>query len=134
VLLAAVDTGLPKLWTTRQALHLRRRRPEAFEPDAGYRPLATSGRAAEHVVGFTRGDDVATVVTRLPLKLARGRIGARLVAPASRWADTQVELPPGRWRDVLSGDLHRVTDPARGLRAARVLGRLPVALLEREDA
>ncbi len=130
---AAVDIGLPKMWVMRQALALRGRRPEAFGPDATYRPLPTSGRAADHVLGFTRGEHVGTVVTRLPLKLVRGRIGARLVAPASRWADTRVELPPGRWRDVLTGELHRVAGSSRGLRATRVLGRLPVALLERED-
>ncbi len=132
-LLAAVDVGLPKMWVMRQALDLRRRRPEAFAPGATYRPLPTAGRAADHAVGFTRDENVATIVTRLPLKLARGRIGARLVAPASRWGDTRIELPQGRWRDVLSGDLHRVSGSSRGLRAARVLSRLPVAVLERED-
>ena len=133
-LLADVDIGLPKMWVMRQALDLRRRRPAAFAPGASYRPLPTSGRAADHVLGFTRDESVATIVTRLPLKLARGRIGARLVAPASRWGDTRIELPQGRWRDVLSGDLQRVSGSSRGLRAARVLSRLPVAVLEREDA
>ena len=132
-LLAAVETGLPKLWVMRQALALRERHPEAFGPDAPYRALMGSGRAADHVVAFTRAERVVTVTPRLPLRLARGRIGARLVAPASRWADTRVELPPGRWRDVLTGDLHRLTASSRGLRVARALGHFPVALLERED-
>ncbi|MEX1343706.1 MAG: malto-oligosyltrehalose synthase [Candidatus Limnocylindrales bacterium] len=133
-LLAAVETGLPKLWVIRQALALRGRRPGAFAPEASYRPLTSSGRAADHVVAFARADEIVTVTPRLPLRLARGRIGARLVAPATRWADTRVELPPGRWRDVLTGDRLRVTASSRGLRVARVLGHFPVALLEREDA
>jgi (1->4)-alpha-D-glucan 1-alpha-D-glucosylmutase len=131
---AAVESGLPKLWLLRQALHLRRRRPELFAPEATYRGLQTSGRAADHVVAFSRGEGLATVVPRLPLKLARGRVGARLVAPASRWADTRVELPRGLWHDVLTGDDHRVAGARAGLAVSRVLGRFPVALLEREDA
>jgi (1->4)-alpha-D-glucan 1-alpha-D-glucosylmutase len=133
-LLASVDTGLPKLWLVRQALHLRRRRPDPFTTLATYRSLATTGRAADHVVAFARGEQVVTIVPRLPLKLARGRIGARLVAPPSRWADTRVELPHGRWRDVLTGESRRPKGSARGFPVARVLDRFPVALLEREDA
>jgi (1->4)-alpha-D-glucan 1-alpha-D-glucosylmutase len=133
-LLAQIDTGLPKLWVMRQALALRARHPAAFAAEASYRPLASSGAAGGHVVAFGRADEVVTIVPRLPLRLARGRIGVRLVAPASRWADTRVELPPGRWRDVLTGDRHRVPATSRGLRVARALGHFPVALLEREAA
>jgi (1->4)-alpha-D-glucan 1-alpha-D-glucosylmutase len=132
-LLAEVEIGLPKLWVMRQALALRGRRAEAFVPDAPYRALLGSGQAADHVVAFTRAERVATVTPRLPLRLARGRIGARLVAPATRWGDTRIELPPGRWRDVLTGDRHRVAATSSGLRVARVLGRFPVALLERDE-
>jgi (1->4)-alpha-D-glucan 1-alpha-D-glucosylmutase len=133
-LLAGLDDGLPKLWLHYRVLHLRTARPEAFGPEASYRPLAVSGRAAEHVVAFIRGEQVATIVPRLPLKLARGRMGARLVAPSSRWADTYVELSTGRWRDHLTGDRHVVRVGAHGLRLARVLGRFPVALLEKEES
>ena len=133
-LLAEADSGLPKLWLMQQALALRARRSEAFAPGASYRPLEVSGPAADHVVAFARDGSVATVVPRLPLRLARGRIGAGLVAPASRWGSTRVELPAGRWRNVLTGDLHRVSPVSRGLRVAQALSHFPVALLERDEA
>lgn len=37
---ARVEEGLPKLWLTRQALHLRARLPDLFGPDGRYIPLA----------------------------------------------------------------------------------------------
>jgi len=41
---ARADEGLPKLWLIRQALHLRRRRPELFGRDATYRPSRSAVR------------------------------------------------------------------------------------------
>jgi (1->4)-alpha-D-glucan 1-alpha-D-glucosylmutase len=67
-----------KQWTIRQALALRARRPDAF---AGpYEPLpAGAGTCA-----FRRGEDV-------------------VVAVPFRGLEPEVELPAGRWRDVLDG-------------------------------
>jgi (1->4)-alpha-D-glucan 1-alpha-D-glucosylmutase len=79
---AALGEGLTretaKLWTIREGLALRARRPEAF---AGpYEPLpAGAGTCA-----FLRGEDVA-------------------VAVPFRGLEPEVELPCGRWRDVLDG-------------------------------
>jgi (1->4)-alpha-D-glucan 1-alpha-D-glucosylmutase len=94
--------GLPKLLVTRDALHLRRRRPEVFE-GGSYEPLVASGPAADHVVAFARGGRIATVVPRLPLTLER--IGG--------WRDTTVDLP---WR--------------AGVPVAELLADVPVAVLE----
>ncbi|MCU1483725.1 MAG: malto-oligosyltrehalose synthase [Actinomycetia bacterium] len=90
------DEGLPKLLLTRQALRAR--------PEGTYRPLAAHGAAAAHVVAFARGDRLATVVTRLPITLAR--VGG--------WRDTTVDLP---W--------------AEGVPVADLLRDLPAALVER---
>jgi hypothetical protein len=60
------------------ALALRRRRPEAFA--GAYEPLA----AAEGTCAFRRGGDV-------------------VVGVAVRGAGPELELPPGRWRNVLEG-------------------------------
>src|SRR5690606_9221298 len=79
-MLARSDEGLPKLWMLRQALRLRARRPEAFGPDAGYRPLTAQGKKAMHAVGFVRTEKVAAVVPRLILGLAND------------WGDTTIEL------------------------------------------
>ena len=132
-ILSAADEGLPKLWLTRQALRLRRDRPDLYGPQASYRPLASNGPAAQHVVAFVRAEAAVTVVPRHPFKLTRGRLGARLLPPASRWHDTHLDLPAGRWLDRLSGERHVVRPDAHGIRVARVLRRFPVALLTRED-
>ncbi|HSN57019.1 MAG TPA: hypothetical protein VLT32_20275, partial [Candidatus Sulfomarinibacteraceae bacterium] len=107
-----------KLWLVRQALALRRERPEAFGPEGGYEPLATDGPGRDNLVGFVRGGAVATLVTRLPVGLG------------GRWGDTTVRLPAGAWRDRLTG-----AETAGGeVRAAVLLDRFPVALLEREPS
>ncbi|HET7488122.1 MAG TPA: malto-oligosyltrehalose synthase [Acidimicrobiales bacterium] len=107
--------GLPKLKVVTEALHLRRRRPEAFGAGGAYQPLAASGPRAAHVVAFSRGGAVATVVPRLVLGLA------------GDWGTTTVALPPGRWRNLLDG-----ADVGGGeVALAGLLGAFPVALLER---
>jgi (1->4)-alpha-D-glucan 1-alpha-D-glucosylmutase len=95
-----------KFRVTRTALRLRRGHPDLF---AGYRPVDAPG----HLVAFTRGDDrLAVVVTRLPT-------GGEPAGP--------VDLPPGPWRDLLSGATH----PGGPTPAGRLLGDLPHALLVR---
>jgi (1->4)-alpha-D-glucan 1-alpha-D-glucosylmutase len=114
-ILARADEGLPKLWLTHQGLRLRRRLPAAFGPEGGYEPLAASGPRAEHAVAFVRGGEVAAIAPRWPLRLA------------GEWQGTTLELPPGRWRDELSG-----AEVAGGTcRIADLLARFPVALLAR---
>ncbi len=114
-ILARADEGLPKLWLTHQGLQLRRRRPEAFGPEGDYEPLPVAGERADHAVAFARGGEVAVVVPRLPLRLG------------GDWRGTTVELPPGSWRDELTGE-----EVAGGERpVAELLARFPVALLAR---
>lgn len=111
-----VDTGLPKLWVIYKALHLREEKPDWFGPDAAYTPLLAEGSRKEHLIGYLRADSVATVVPRWRLKLG------------SSWAATTVELPAGRWRNVLTGDVIQ----AGRLRVQSLLQRFPVALLIRD--
>ncbi len=104
--------GRAKLRLIREALALRRRRPEAF--GGGYQPLAAEGGRADHVLAFVRGDDVIAVAPRWTANL-------------SDWADTRLVLPAGTWRDVLTGVCR--TGPAP---LADLTGDFPVALLERD--
>jgi (1->4)-alpha-D-glucan 1-alpha-D-glucosylmutase len=106
------DDGRAKLHVVRAALRLRREQPDLFHH---YDPLAATGQSAEHVLAFDRRGAI-TVVTRLPLGLER----------AGGWRDTRLELPDGRWRDLLTD---RTAEPE----VARLLDTLPVALLVRED-
>jgi (1->4)-alpha-D-glucan 1-alpha-D-glucosylmutase len=109
--------GVPKLWVVRQALALRAEHPEAFGVDGGYMALRAEGPAADHVVAFSRGELVATVVPRL----------TRRLDAAGGWRDTTVILPKGRWTNRLTGD------PVRGgeIPVGGLLSRFPVALLAR---
>ncbi len=116
--LAAMHTGGPKLRVVYEALHARQRRPGAFAPGASYEPLEVDGTASRHVLAFVRGSRVATVVPRLPMGLAA--LGG--------WRGSTVALPRGRWRNALTGA--RVSGGRVELRT--LLGRFPVALLERE--
>ncbi len=118
-ILARADEGLPKLWTIRQALGLRRRRPALFSSDSPYRPLAARGGRAAHALAFARGDGgdagaaAIVVVPRLVIGLG------------DDWGDTVLDLPAGRFRDELSGG-----ETAGGeRRVAELLARFPVALL-----
>ncbi|MGZ3678251.1 MAG: malto-oligosyltrehalose synthase [Ktedonobacterales bacterium] len=114
------DEGLPKLWLIRQALALRQRRPELFGPRATYLPLAAQGTKAAHVVAFVRTGEAVTVTPRLVLNLGGDH---------ADWADTTLELPPGRWHNELTGD----TVEGGTITLADLLRRFPVALLARED-
>lgn len=110
---ADTDDAVAKLHVTCSALRLRRDRPELF---TSYTPVLASGAAARHVLAYDRGGALA-VVTRLPLGLAA----------AGGWGDTTLDLPDGRWHDVLTG----VSTDGR---LADLLAVHPVALLVREDA
>ncbi|MFF4572912.1 malto-oligosyltrehalose synthase [Streptomyces sp. NPDC001410] len=103
---------------TAAALRLRARRPDAFGTSATYAPLTAHGPSAEHCVAFTRSGTVITAVTRLSLRLTE----------SGGWQETQLELPPGRWTDVLTPG-REFTGHAR---VADLFERLPVALLERQ--
>jgi (1->4)-alpha-D-glucan 1-alpha-D-glucosylmutase len=106
------ETGAAKLWITRQALRLRRARPDSFN---GYRPVVASGAADDHLIGFDRGGAM-TLATRLPIRLAA----------SGGWRDTSVELP-GSYVDVLTGRRWSETVAVDDL-----LGAYPVALLASE--
>jgi len=134
-LLVRADDGMAKLRITRDALHLRRRRPAAFGggPAGAYVPLTVSGPEADHVVAFTRGADVAVVVPRLVMGLRTRHPTAPAGSAnpvAGLWApDTAVALPPGTWTDLVTGASW--TPAEGGLVVADVLAAFPVALLER---
>ena len=83
--------GLPKLWIIREALRIRRERPQAFDIRGDYSPLYARGAKSEHVVSFLRGGEVMTIAPRLCLNLQDG------------WHDTVIELPEGRWRQEFDG-------------------------------
>lgn len=99
---AGSSAGLPKLWVVRQALHARRRLGELGD----YRPVP----CGEGHLAFCRGGRLVTLV---PL------CGAA--------ADADVELPDGRWTNLMTGEVVE-----GGIcSSVDLLTRFPVALLER---
>ncbi|MBL1099955.1 malto-oligosyltrehalose synthase [Streptomyces coffeae] len=147
--LVALDAGreadgvsAEKLLLTAAALRLRREHPEWFGAGSGYLPLRAEGPAAAHCVAFARtpggttgdgawtaGDGTGgawtggaeaggavTVVTRL----------SRRLSAAGGWGTTRLPLPPGHWRDLLTGRTAEGPCPL-----GELLTRLPVALLVR---
>jgi maltooligosyltrehalose synthase len=95
-----------KLHVITRALDLRARRPEPFA--SAYAPIA----AGPDVCAFARGDGELLVVVAL--------------RPATE--GVALDVPPGRYRDVLSGREH---DLAGAVAVGRLVGAQGIALLER---
>jgi (1->4)-alpha-D-glucan 1-alpha-D-glucosylmutase len=106
------DLDDEKLLVTRKALSVRKELREAYLGD--YQPLLGSSR---HLLGFVRGGEVATLVTRAPRRLE----------VAGGWQDATLTLPEGLWRDELTGFLYGGDENL----CADVFSRYPVALLRR---
>jgi (1->4)-alpha-D-glucan 1-alpha-D-glucosylmutase len=103
-----------KLLVTHKALSVRRRCARSFGDLGDYQPLVGTSR---HLVGFVRGGEVATLVTRALKRLE----------VAGGWADATFPLPEGLWRDELTGELYG----GAATRCADVFSARPVALLRR---
>ncbi|WP_156687076.1 malto-oligosyltrehalose synthase [Mycobacterium sp. Marseille-P9652] len=104
----------PKMRVVTTALRLRRAHPETFR-QGGYLPVLADGEASEHVIAFRRGDDVVVAVTRWTVRLKE-----------KGWGNTVLPLPPGTWKDALTG---AIADGPTS--AAQLFADLPVVLLER---
>ncbi len=111
-----MEEGLPKMWLIRQGLHLRRNRPGAFGPDGSYRPMHATGRKDAHVVAFMCAEQIIAIAPRL------------VVGPGGDWGDTRIELPAGKWENVLT----RASFKGGQQSLPGLLARFPVALLARE--
>jgi (1->4)-alpha-D-glucan 1-alpha-D-glucosylmutase len=116
-ILARMEDGLPKLHVIHQALLLRREHPEWFGADAAYTPILAEGSRFCHAVAYLRGNQVLTLVPRLPMTLG------------DKWDDTTLSVPSGTWRNRLTGE--RVEATGEGLPIAELLREFPVALFSR---
>ncbi len=115
VAVACLDGGGAKQWLLHRLLRHRQEDPAAYQGQQ-YEPLEVRGARGRHVVAFAR-ERLVAVVPRLVVGLADG------------WGDTEVLLPQGRWRDVLTG---RAVSGGPAPMAELVAG-FPVAVLARED-
>ena len=123
--------GRIKMWTTMQALRLRRDRRELFH-QGRYLPLHATGTKQKHVVSFARehnNNQVAIVaVPRLSYTLAAGAVRAPL---GDLWEGTEIPVPPHTaefMENIFTGEKIRVT-AQRTLLCREVFAHFPVALL-----
>ncbi|MGC2742630.1 MAG: malto-oligosyltrehalose synthase, partial [Candidatus Angelobacter sp.] len=129
-LLENYQDGRIKMWTTMQALRLRRDRRELFHP-GHYQPMQATGEKQQHVVAFARerNNQVAIVaVPRLSYTVAGGAMRAPL---AGLWERTELPVPsrcPEFLENVFTGEKIRVT-AQRTLLCREVFAHFPVALL-----
>lgn len=127
--LARLDGGAPPddlddelLLVTSAALRLRRDHPDWFVGIAAtHGPLAST---SDHLLAYTRGDLAGPGAVVLATRLWR------TLHAAGAWGPATVDLPDGRWRDVLTGTV--VDGGTRPVGA--ILTDLPVALLVRGDS
>ena len=115
-IMESMDNGMPKLWVIYKALHLRRDHPEWFGDNSSYLPLTVEGPKQAHLIAFCRGKSVAVLAPRWNVRLGVG------------FGSTTVEIPPGRWTNVLCDE--EVSEGKN--RAQYLLRRFPVALLVRD--
>ncbi|MGZ8736151.1 MAG: malto-oligosyltrehalose synthase [Nocardioides sp.] len=108
------DLDDEKLYLTVRTLTLRKELRDFFGDAGRYAPLRSTTR---HVIGFTRGDEVAVLVTRAPRRLEA----------AGGWGQQALTLPDGLWRDELTGTLYE----GGTVRCSDVFESMPVALLRR---
>ena len=114
-IMASMDSGMPKLWVIHKALHLRSEHADWFGEKSSYAALPVEGSKPEHLIAYSRGDSVAVLAPRWNVRLGSG------------FGSTTVELPSGRWTNMLSDE-----EVSGGkTRVQNLFRRFPVALLVR---
>jgi (1->4)-alpha-D-glucan 1-alpha-D-glucosylmutase len=123
-LLASFHDGRVKLHVLRAGLRVRRDMPKTFI-DGDYVPID----GGDELIAFARNHaegSVVAVVTRRPYLVTGGRAP---FAVDDVWGHRRLAVPPGEWRDALTGVTHQVG--ADGIAVAELLAQLPVSLLAR---
>jgi (1->4)-alpha-D-glucan 1-alpha-D-glucosylmutase len=128
-LMQRFEDGRVKLYLSWRCLTLRREHQTLFEV-GDYLQLDVKGLHAQHLCAFARQyghQSSITVVPRLVYRLT----GDRLPLGRTVWDDTRIEVPPGNWRNWLSGESLGAEFIAGSwsLSAGEVLQHFPVALL-----
>jgi (1->4)-alpha-D-glucan 1-alpha-D-glucosylmutase len=134
-LLRNYPTGQIKMFLIWRILDFRSQQRPLFD-EGNYEPIYAPGRKRDHVCAFARetaAGAMIVVVTRLLCRLAGG--SERTALDSGTWGETTLPLtggnPGSRYRNVLTGQLLPVREPAGGLVLRDVLALLPVAVLER---
>ena len=110
--------GAVKARLLQRLLDLRRGRPELFA-DGDYQPLV----AADGWLGFMRTHEATRLCVLVPVRPPTGTPGAL----QARWPDAVFDVPPGRWKHLLTGARLEVGDA--GLQPSRLRRHGPIAVL-----
>jgi (1->4)-alpha-D-glucan 1-alpha-D-glucosylmutase len=129
-LLSSYQDGRIKLWTTMQALRLRRDRRELFH-SGKYTPLYGAGSKRDHIVAFARENHSQVAIVAVP-RLSYTLAGGALRPPVGDvWEQTELPVPsrtPEFLDNVFTGEKIKVT-PGRTLLCDELFAHFPVALL-----
>jgi (1->4)-alpha-D-glucan 1-alpha-D-glucosylmutase len=122
--------GRVKLWTSMQALRLRRDRRELFHLGR-YLPLHATGQKQQHVVALAREHKKQVVIVAVP-RLSHTLAGGAIRPPlAGLWENTELPVPQHTaefLENVFTGEKVRVS-AQRTLLCSEVFAHFPVALL-----
>ncbi len=129
-ILAGYEDGRVKLWTTMQALRLRRDRRELFHLGQ-YIPLHATGSRRDHVVAFAREHDGHVAIVAVP-RLSYTLSGGKLQPPLGDvWGDTELPVTsksPEFLENVFTGEKTKVS-PSRAISCSELFAHFPLALL-----
>jgi (1->4)-alpha-D-glucan 1-alpha-D-glucosylmutase len=108
-------------------LHDRAQTPILYA-EGDYQPLDIQGACAEHLLGYVRthrNEALAVVSPRLWARLS----GINdLSLDAANWSDTSIDLPQGRWVNVLTGE--EITVSKGRTRVSDLMMETPFAVLK----
>jgi (1->4)-alpha-D-glucan 1-alpha-D-glucosylmutase len=129
-LLDNFEDGRIKLWTTMQALRLRRTRRALFH-EGSYIPLEATGAKRDHVVSFARAQHRELAIVAVP-RLSFTLAGGAVIPPLGElWEDTGIPTPasvPQELENIFTGEKIAVS-PGQTLLCSQVFASFPVALL-----
>jgi (1->4)-alpha-D-glucan 1-alpha-D-glucosylmutase len=120
--------GRLKLYVTWRLLELRRQFETVFR-EGDYLPLRVLGPHAHHVCSFERRHGELPLVVVAPRRFARLAPGGQAPVGDAVWHGTALDLPPGDWINVLTGEALVAGGADEGTALAGVLATLPWAVL-----
>jgi (1->4)-alpha-D-glucan 1-alpha-D-glucosylmutase len=120
--------GRLKLYVTWRLLQLRRQLEDLFR-DGDYSPLRARGPHARHICSFERRQADARIIVIAPRWFARLAPAGQAPVGEAVWHGTALDVPPGDWVNVLTGESVPVGGAGEATALAAALTTLPWAVL-----
>lgn len=122
--------GRAKLYLTWRLLNWRKQHSELFE-SGDYEPLTAEGEKADHICAFIRSDRQRRLIVIAPRWYARlTQDSSHWLSAEAVWGDARLKLPPGRYRNLLTGESINAGEDSTSISEA--LLNFPVAVLVNE--